>query len=261
MLRAISQRRWKSIEVTAKTFWGERMQMTFPDMVSVSLYQYHFFEEGLTQIMLKYLKPGATFFDVGGHFGYFTLLGSRLVGDRGHVHTFEPTPRTFGVLSRNVAGHTNVSLNQLAVYSHEATLTFTDFADMPSFNTLGNGNFVESERAALKAVNYDVKAISLDRYIETTGARPDVIKLDAEGAEQHIFNGMERTFAEIRPVITLEVGDVAEGDLGKSRSLVEFALSKGYDALEYNTQSKSLEAHRLKDTRYEYDNILLVPKR
>lgn len=50
------------------------------ELVSLFIYRYGFFEEGLTNIFLHYLKPGMTFFDIGAHFGYFTLLGSALVG-------------------------------------------------------------------------------------------------------------------------------------------------------------------------------------
>ena len=56
-------------------------------------FPYGFFGEGLTRMLLSHLKPEMTFIDVGAQLGYFTLLASWLVGESGHVHSFEPTPK------------------------------------------------------------------------------------------------------------------------------------------------------------------------
>src|SRR5205823_1875398 len=101
---------------TARTFWGREMSVVLPDQVSVSLYRYGFVEEGLIRLVLEYVKPGMTFFDIGAHFGFFSLLASSLVGDAGQVHSFEPTPNTFAVLEENVAACGNVRVNNMAVY-------------------------------------------------------------------------------------------------------------------------------------------------
>ena len=87
--------------VTAKTFFGRPMHVHLPDLVGVKLYQYGFFEEGLTRALIEKLRPGDTFVDIGAHVGYFTLLASLLVGADGHVVSFEPTPRTRTELSAN----------------------------------------------------------------------------------------------------------------------------------------------------------------
>src|ERR1043165_1048267 len=87
----------------AGPFWGVEVHVVFPEGMSMALYRYQFFERGLTQYLLDLLKPGMVFFDVGAHFGYYSLLASRLVGGEGAVHAFEPTPSTFDVLRRNHA--------------------------------------------------------------------------------------------------------------------------------------------------------------
>ena len=103
------------------------MTVAFPEPVSLLLYRYGYFEEELTSMVLEYLKPGMTFFDVGTHFGYFTLLASSTVGERGAVHSFEPTPSTFKVLRENVSGRANVRVFNVAMYSEEGQLPFNDY--------------------------------------------------------------------------------------------------------------------------------------
>ena len=87
--------------VTATTFFGRPMHVHLPDLVGVKLYQYGFFEEGLTRALIEKLRPGDSFVDIGAHVGYYTILASLLVGADGHVVSFEPTPRTRTELSAN----------------------------------------------------------------------------------------------------------------------------------------------------------------
>jgi len=259
LLRKLCAWRSRPMTVSAKTFWGDRMELVYPDGVSVGIYQCGFFEAGLTAIFLERVKPGMTVLDVGAHFGYFTLLASHLVGPSGHVHAFEPTPGTFNVLSRNVAGRPNVRVNQLAVYSHRTTLSLTSYDQLPSFNTVGRGNVADEDQPALKSTTFEVQSTALDDYVASTGVKPDLIKLDAEGAEEQIFNGMANVMENVRPMITLEVGDVVQGSAGRSRALVELFLSRGYEPWEYDPARGRLVTHTLRES-YRYDNLLLIPK-
>src|SRR5262249_43905938 len=83
---------------TARSFWGEAMLVVLPELVSLTICRYGYFEEELTHIFLEVLRPGMTFFDVGGHFGFFSMLALRLVGPQGCVVAFEPTHSTREVL-------------------------------------------------------------------------------------------------------------------------------------------------------------------
>ena len=50
------------------------MRVHLPDLVGVKLYQYGFFEEGLTRAVIEHLHPGDVFIDIGAHVGYYTML-------------------------------------------------------------------------------------------------------------------------------------------------------------------------------------------
>jgi hypothetical protein len=79
----------KTREVKARTFWGEEMHVWLPENVSKSIWRYGFFEEDVCLYMLYHLEEGMTFIDIGAHIGFFTLLGSHLVGKKGNVLSFE----------------------------------------------------------------------------------------------------------------------------------------------------------------------------
>ena len=245
-------------KVQVDTFWGGRMTVVFPESVSVSIARYRFFEEGLTYTLLQYMKPGMVFFDVGSHFGYFSLLAGWLAGPRGQVHAFEPTPSTYRVLSENLAGKSSMRANNLAVSSSESTLQLTDYGlALSAYNTVKEGKLGPQTAGRLTPVKHAVQAIPLDDYVARTGVAPHFIKVDAEGAELDILRGMPHTLATARPAVSLEVGDKGADDgMSSSRQALLHLIAAGYQPWEY--ADGRLIQHEVRD-RYGYDNILLLP--
>ena len=74
------------------------MTVVFPRNCVVLFVPLWIFEPDLTKIVMKHLKSGQTFFDVGTHFGYYSMLASKLVSSEGHVHCFEPTTDTYKIV-------------------------------------------------------------------------------------------------------------------------------------------------------------------
>jgi FkbM family methyltransferase len=247
----------KPIRVKARTFWGEDMLVVIPEVVSLNIYRYGFFEEGLTRMLFEHLKPGMTFFDIGAHFGYFSLLASYLVGDKGQVHVFEPTPSTFDILRTNVSNKNNVFLNNNAVFSRGEIVSINDYGvKYSAFNSIYNGNLSLDIIEKIGAKRYQVEAFSVDEYVGGRGVAPDFVKIDAESAEYEILQGMEMTIDEYRPKISLEVGDMNVRDATSSKKLINFLINKGYKPYEY--KEGKTELHLLKTVPYQYDNILFL---
>tara|TARA_B110000438_G_C15641804_1_gene575650 strand:+ start:32 stop:547 length:516 start_codon:yes stop_codon:yes gene_type:complete len=66
-------------------------------------------------LYLREIKHDYTVFDLGANIGYFTYLYSKLVGERGCVHAFEPVPLTYKKLCQNTKRCNNLSLNNFAI--------------------------------------------------------------------------------------------------------------------------------------------------
>jgi FkbM family methyltransferase len=220
------------VKVKAYTFWGATISVMLPELVSTQIVSDSYFEKHETLVLLQRLRPGMVFFDVGAHVGYFSLLASRLVGETGQVHSFEPTPRTFRLLADNAKHHPNITVNNLAVYSHSDELVFNDFGAMNfAFNSFFPAR-VPGGRA-VPEVKHRIQTISLDEYVERTGAKPDMIKVDAESAEYQIIDGMKNTLKTCRPFFMIEVGDLDLDGVRPCSEIVEFACSHGYRPLMY----------------------------
>jgi FkbM family methyltransferase len=221
------------VKVKAYTFWGDTITVMLPETVSGQIVADSYFEKHETVTLLNLLRPGMTFFDVGAHVGYFSLLASHLVGESGQVHSFEPTPRTFRLLAENAKRHANITVNNLAVYSHSDEMVFNDFGAMGfAFNSFFPAR-VPGGRA-VPEVKHRIQTISIDEYVKKTDVQPDVIKIDAESAEYQIIEGMKNTLKSWRPFFMIEVGDLDLPGVRPCAEIIDFACRQGYEPLMYS---------------------------
>ena len=81
------------------------------------------------------------------------------------------------------------------------------------------------------------------------------MKIDAEGAEGPILEGLAETIERSHPAISLEVGDVISEKTGNKpcRQNVEQLLDLGYSVFDYRTGRS--QSHTVADS-YGYDNLL-----
>jgi FkbM family methyltransferase len=142
------------------------------------------------------IAPGDTVFDIGAHFGYYTLLASKQVGPEGRVVAFEPQPRNAHFLRRHLDlnGCENVVVEEMAISDSTGTVRF---------EREGSATGHLAARGEL-----EVRTINLDSYVAETGDHPDVMKIDVEGAEALLLTGGQATLEELRPRIMLATHDL-----------------------------------------------------
>lgn len=194
----------KSSRREAKTYFGERMTVIVPSGYG-EVYLYGATvdadaEVRLNKFLLRELKEGMTFFDVGACLGYYSLLAAGLVGPKGAVHTFEPNPTLIEVLRGNLAGKSNVHVVHKAVSGASGPVEFY-VAPLPFIGT----SSIRSSWQPRRTDRVTAEATSLDDYCRASGAYPDVIKLDVEGVEDEVLKGAGSLLREKAPVIVLEV--------------------------------------------------------
>lgn len=141
------------------------------------------------------LRPGDVFWDIGAHIGFFTLLGSRLVGSKGAVHAFEPLGENFARLERGLELNraNNVTAHQLAISDRVGS------ASLFHPNSSLMASLLESSGPFEL-----VPCTTLDDLAASLG-KPDVIKVDVEGAELMVFGGGARLLGSARPVLIVEL--------------------------------------------------------
>lgn len=166
------------------------------DAFTLSFLLTNTWEPGTTMLFRRLVREGMNVIDVGAHVGYYTLLASRLVGQSGKVFAFEPEPRNYSFLLRNI--ELNACSNVTAI--HKAVSHGTDRVKLyrskvnPSGHTLGkmaNGDYIDC---------VDVDAVSIDEFLKDMMCSVHVIKIDVEGAEVLVLRGMRETCTRLDKV-------------------------------------------------------------
>ena len=152
-------------------------------------------QTGFDLLCRRLLRPGDVVYDVGANVGYTTTLFSHIVGSEGHVIAVEPSPRSFALLSRSIAGAVgNVTLLNLGVSCKAGQLVFyvPPSLDRASFVPISGAEKVQ------------VAVSSLDDLCASHGY-PRFIKVDVEGHEPSVFEGATATLQrDDRPIVIFE---------------------------------------------------------
>lgn len=176
------------------------------------------------------VEAGDVVVDCGAFVGGFGLSAIEKASE---LHIFEPAPENMKATERNFADRKNVHLNPVGLYSADDTLSFklSSSAVEHSFLTPDDGGVVSS---------VDVVVRRLDTYFEERGVKPDFLKVEAEGVEIEVIEGM----GELRPAkIAIDVSP--ERDQESPAEHLASELSK----IGYETQQRHfmLFARRLSD--------------
>ncbi|MBA3994176.1 MAG: hypothetical protein C0469_11665 [Cyanobacteria bacterium DS2.3.42] len=157
------------------------------------------------------LTPGDTVVDVGANLGWYTVVMARHVGREGRVIAFEPDPRNFELLSRNVKENDFLeqsTLVQTALLERCGKVLLEQCLDnlgdhrirVRAAGEFQNNLYGEDERQQI-----EVDANTLDAELAKAGLadRPlKLIKIDSQGSEVSIFNGAEKALSNSEYVLT-----------------------------------------------------------
>jgi FkbM family methyltransferase len=158
------------------------------------------YERHVVSEIEAHLGEGMVAYDVGANAGYMSLVMARAVGSSGHVLAFEPDPQNLRALRFNLEQNKlyNVAVREQAVSDAPGKLTFASY----SYSLVGH---IAREDDPGDARHFDVEATTLDRVWAETGAAPDFVKIDVEGAEREVLNGATELLAHARPTILAEI--------------------------------------------------------
>lgn len=159
-------------------------------------YWYHLgvYEPDVSHCIVNHLKEGDTFWDIGAHAGYHTLLGARAVGPGGSVLAVEPDPEVceimHGQLELNDIGNTAIVCAAVAAEPGETTFLVQGHDNRTSALADVHG----SAQAHAHSRPTVVDCTTLELLAEQAPA-PALLKMDVEGAEAIILPAAGRYFS------------------------------------------------------------------
>lgn len=164
------------------------------DIVSQELILSGVWEEYETELIKENLREGDVILDVGAHIGYYSLIAASIVGEKGKVYAFEPEPRNYKLLEKNIRenGYKNVVLINKAVTDKKKRISLF----INDKNTGDHRIYDSGDRR--KKIPID--AISLDEYFGGKDRKLNLIKLDIQGAEFFALKGARRLLRDSKNI-------------------------------------------------------------
>lgn len=137
---------------------------------------YRCWEPEETKFMKDFVKEGMTVVDIGANIGYYTLLLSNLVGEKGKVLAVEPSDEYYKVckMSVDINNYTNVVLCNCLV------------GDVEKNSNFDNENLVVTSNSAIEKMT-----TTLDKLISE---KVDFVKIDTDGYDSNVILGMTEHF-------------------------------------------------------------------
>jgi FkbM family methyltransferase len=160
-------------------------------------------ESSVQEALVRHLPRGGVMYDVGANLGFFALVAARLVGaEEGRVYAFEPAPDNVEAIRRNAELNllANIVVIPSAVSSRAGTARL-QIVDDQSWSKLEEyGEHPATERVI------EVETVTVDELVGRGELPPPaLVKIDVEGAELAVLEGMRATIDEHRPVIVCEL--------------------------------------------------------
>jgi len=232
------KRKLQIAKLEAKDFYvvkdiqGSKMLLNLNDVgISRELYFTGVHEAESTAQYKKELRPGMTIFELGANIGYYALIGAKAIGDTGRIIAFEPSPinmETFRL---------NITLNDLNDRIETYQIGVGNTVESMKFNVVNKGNmssfYKRKDDGVVEQVEtIDVEVTTLDAFIAAHPQKIDYIRMDVEGFEYEIFQGMQNFLkSEYAPDgFFIEIHSTLLNENGHScREFIENLHAHGYE--------------------------------
>jgi FkbM family methyltransferase len=179
----------RSVRISAGRLYADSLDR----YVAALAWKCGWLERNERDLIALHVRPGMVVVDVGANIGFHTLNLAASVAPSGRVYAIEPDPRSFRLLSRAVASApASVRLRQAAAMNHANPVTL-----YVSAVNRGDHRVVPTPDERRQQI---VPAVILDELLAGEH-RVDFVKIDVQGAEVRVLDGLRQTLARNRDAI------------------------------------------------------------
>ena len=186
----------------------------------------------------SWLTPETVLYDLGANVGYYAFMANRYIS-KGKIYSFEPLPANIEVfnahlqLNKGKMSHNSIELLPYAVADTDKEVVFSNNDKAIEGNT-----YIDSVMHTDSSKNLVVKCFSIDSLLDHGYKKPDVMKIDVEGAEYDVLRGAEKTLRSFTPNILLATHDCHLP--GVQKQCVDFLQNLGYELTKLKSHNKAI---------------------
>lgn len=152
----------------------------------------------------RLVQPGMIAYDIGANVGFHSVLLGRLVGEQGYVYAFEPFPEASQAAQENARLNNmrNIEVIQAAVSAENGEAEFL-LGEGSTMGHLATESTYTNER---RQTCIKVPVVAIDHFVLQQGHQPPhFLKIDVEGGEVAVLQGMKKVLQQHRPVLLVEM--------------------------------------------------------
>jgi FkbM family methyltransferase len=185
------------------------------------------YEPAVQEVISSSVGLGQVFYDIGANIGFFSLIAARRVGRDGRVYAFEPVPRN----ARSILLSARLNRFDTIEVFPDAVGGASGRANLLLARHIGGAVLASVAAPPDISGSIEVNLVTIDHAIQRYNLRPPhLIKIDVEGAELDVLDGMKHTLLTHRPKLICEVDDASSfGADTKARAVSDFLVSAGYE--------------------------------
>ena len=201
VIRFIEFFKLKNVRFKKRVRGGVWMELGLEDHIERNLAWYGEYEWAEYLALCQFLVEGKVFLDIGSNIGTHALLIANQFPES-CVYAFEPSPFIFNRLARNSSlNHfRNVQIHPIGIGSEDGRIPLF----ISDASNLGMSSFRVPENGTGEKI--EVQCLQLDSWVRDSKiAQIELVKIDVEGAEWQVLQGMQAVIRAFLPVIALEV--------------------------------------------------------
>lgn len=223
------------------------------------------------RVLRKQIDGKITVFEIGANIGYYLLQTADILGTRSSIHAFEPAASNLELLRQNIARNEFeefVNVIHAAVGDREMDVELM-IANKSNHHTVNSGERdVHDEGEYIDSVK--IPMYTINSYSDSRGIVPDkvnVIRMDVEGHELKIFNGMSSLLEAAAPLlifVELHPHRIGVKDVNKIIQYLDsedFELVSATQSVHKEPFEKELEAESIEDLYGIERGFRLIVKR
>nr|VFJ88448.1 MAG: methyltransferase, FkbM family [Candidatus Kentron sp. LFY] len=187
---------------TVETLYGNKITIFENDFIGEIIIKRGIYEKEVLEITRKLLGsiPSPIVLDVGANIGNHSLALSA----KAHlVLAFEPVPEIYGLLVKNIAQN---NIHNIQAYNYALSDSNGSAVIFVTKNNNLGGSSLEERGDNVKPVN-TVKRIGDELLAELNISKVDLIKIDVEGHELFVLEGLSKAIRKQKPYIIMEWED------------------------------------------------------
>lgn len=189
---------------------------------------------------LSWIKPDSVFYDIGSNVGFHALTANRLI-QNGKIYAFEPMPAVRAIFEKHISlnhkliSNHKISVLPIAISNEEKQVEFSNDANHSDGNT-----YIKDSNVFKAAKNkITVQCRSIDGLIKQGYEKPNILKIDVEGAEYDVLQGAIEALQNDHPYILLATHDCHLP--GVQQKCVEFLTGLGYHVQHTGKYNKHMD--------------------